>query len=83
MAGVAFLSLIALFLEKQPRGAHWIGGLLSPRAHLDPTQKREKIFHLPKIEPRFVGRLAQTLYCLSYLGSVSTNEAEMNHMLTA
>jgi hypothetical protein len=57
--------------ERTP-GTHCTGGWVGPRAGLD-TEPREKILlPLPGIEPRSSGRPArsQTLYCLSYPGSL-------------
>jgi hypothetical protein len=51
-------------------GAHWIGGLVDPRAGLDDLEKR-KFLTLPGLELRSLGRPArsQSLYQLGYPGS--------------
>jgi hypothetical protein len=56
--------------------AHWIEGWLDPTAGLDYAEK-EKLFTLPGLELRSVGRLArgQSLYRLRYCGSTNNVES--------
>jgi hypothetical protein len=56
--------------EERASGTHWIGGWMDPRAGLDDMKKR-KIFTLPGLELRHLGRPArnQSLHRLRYPSS--------------
>jgi hypothetical protein len=58
---------------KEPPVPTWIGGWVSPRTSLDDVEQR-KFLTLPLLELQPLGRLgrSQSLYRLSYPGSLST-----------
>jgi hypothetical protein len=64
-----FLMSLPLYTRERASGTHWTGGYVGPRARLDDVERR-RIFPLPELELRILGRPArsQSLYRLSYLG---------------